>query len=459
MAGGWWVMGRKKMYKNFNEVLKSVLFFRTWDNGVDDEPHVNALQHLGLEEESALLHERWRQREKFSATVADKHKQIHAQLFDMTHGRYDDRQNDFFNDFIQFVLTKVSEHLQDDCFCTVAREVLGWWSEIECLESRLMHVEQQRVVLEKDNLRIRQAVYDLLQDVLDRACKPFLPMLGMRASILCGQQLNDSRVETAHDIVARDLLRKEFQAVVEEKTRFINEVHPGSFFNAIFDAIDKAHVLRVLERLDGGKEVDKDEDDACVQDDAFEIDFLQDQAKTAKEEALTLVGKASESQAEAMKFMQSSKTLFDKALEVDIGDQANTAKQEALTLVGKASESQARAMELFESSKTLFDTASTCNAKAMELFGAAVALQSCAWTHEDLRAVNLELQKSPKKAAWVSGDLRAFCLDQLFVFGSKEVPDASGRGALKPEELLRLNEVSRPLLCLPALLLGANAHY
>jgi hypothetical protein len=111
----------------------------------------------------------------------------------------------------------------------------------------------------------------------------------------------------------------------------------------------------------------------------------------------------------------------------------------------------------------------------MVLVGAAVALQSCAltsvrankvdllfrksdWTSEDLHAVNLELQKTPTKAAWVSGDLRAFNLDQLFILGSKEVPDASGRGALKPEELLRLNEVSRPLLCLPALLLGVNAH-
>ena len=467
-------LSSKKMYKNFHEVLET-LFSTTWDNGVPDEPHVNAFQHLGLEEESALLHERWRLREEFSATVADKHKQIRAQLFDMTRGTYDDRQNDFFNDFIQFVLCKVSEHLQHDCFSTVAREVLGWWSKIECLENRLVYVDQERVVLEKDNLRIRQAVYELLQDVLDRACKPFLPMLGMRASILCGQQLHDYCVEWEHDIVARDLLRKEFQAVVEEKTKFINEVHPGSFFNAIFDAIDKAHVLRVLERLDGGKEVDMDEDDACEQDDAFEIDFLHGQAKTAKEEALTIVGKASESQAESMKCMQSSKTLFDKALEVDIGDEVNTAKEEASTLVGKASESQARAMELLASSKTLFDRASKCNGKAMELCGAAVALQSCAWTsvraHKldvlfrknewtsaDLRAVNLELQKTPKKAAWISGDLRSFQLDQLFIFGSKKVPDASGRGALKPEELLRLDEVSRPLLCLPALLLGANAH-
>jgi hypothetical protein len=218
------VMCRKQMYKNLKEGLKAVLFSRTWDNGVDDEPHVNALQHLGLEEESALLHERWRQREEFSATVADKHKQIHAQLFDMTRCSYDDRQNDFFNDFIQFVLSKVSEHLQHDCFCTVAREVLGWWSEIECLENRLMHVDQRRVVLEKDNLRISQAVYELLQDVLDRTCKPFLPMLGMRASILCGQQLHNHHVDWAHDVGARDLLRKEFQAVVDEKTRFINEV-------------------------------------------------------------------------------------------------------------------------------------------------------------------------------------------------------------------------------------------
>ena len=474
-------LSSKKMYENFHEVLET-LFSRTWDNGVHDEPHVKAFQHLGLEEESALLRERWRLREEFSATVADKHKQIRAQLFDMTHGRYDDRQNDDFNDFIQFVLTKVSEHLQHDCFCTVAREVLGWWSEIECLDSRLMHVEQQRVVLEKDNLRIRQAVYELLQDVLDRACKPFLPMLGMRASILCGQQLHDCCVEWDHDIFARDLLRKEFQAVVQEKTSFINEVRPGSFFNAIFDAIDKANVLRALERLDieqgthrpPGKEVDMDEDHGCCWDDEFEIDFLHGQAKKAKEEALTLVGKASESQAEAMKCMQSSKTLFAKAFEVDIGDEVNTAKEEASTLVGKASESQASAMELLASSKTLFARASKCNGMAMELCGAAVALQSCAWTDvrankldvlfrknewtsADLRAVNLELQKTPKKAAWISGDLRSLQLDQLFIFGS-EVPDASGRGALKPEELLRLDEVSRPLLCLPALLLGANAH-
>ena len=157
-----------------------------------------------------------------------------------------------------------------------------------------------------------------------------------------------------------------------------------------------------------------------------------------------------------------------------IGDQANTAKEEVSTLVGKVSESQARAMELFGSSKTLYDRASKSNGKAMELRGAAVALQSCAWTSvrankldlllrkfewtsADLRAVNLELQKTPKKAAWLSGDLRALYLDQLFIF-SEEVPDASGRVALKPEELLRLDEVSRPLLCLPALLLGANAH-
>jgi len=43
---------------------------------------------LGWEEESALLHERWRQREEFSAKVADKHKLIRAQLYGMTCGRY-----------------------------------------------------------------------------------------------------------------------------------------------------------------------------------------------------------------------------------------------------------------------------------------------------------------------------------------------------------------------------------
>ncbi len=218
--------------------------------------------------------------------------------------------------------------------------------------------------------------------------------------------------------------------------------------------------MRVLDRLDGVKEVDTDEDYACDLDDSFEIAFLDDQAKTAKNKAMTIVRKASKSQAEDMKFMQSSKTLFDKVFEVDIGDQANTAKEEVSTLVGKASESQARAMELFGSSKTLYDRASKSNGKAMELRGAAVALQSCAWTSvrankldlllrkfewtsADLRAVNLELQKTPKKAAWLSGDLRALYLDQLFIF-SEEVPDASGRVALKPEELLRLNEVSRP---------------